>query len=134
MVRCVTTPAGPTGNPNEVSPFGKFFQGDDLTVEMGELVAKNDKGASDVFMRITGTDALRDGINGKVIKYSARRAGVGGTGLDIFTMMNGQPYVRMTLRNGSWEVYLNSKDLHVSVDAEKSKAVDTKKLSAEVTQ
>lgn len=101
---------------------------------MAEVTAKNEEGANDVFMRITGSDAFKDGLNGKVLKYSVRPVGAGGSGLDIFTMMNGQPFVRMTLRQGSWEVYVNSKDLHVSIDSDKSKAVDTKKLAAEVTQ
>lgn len=84
MVGCATTPsapaAGPAAGATEVNPYGKFFEGDGVTVEMATF-AKADDGASDVVLRITGAEAFNDGINGKAIKYSSRVAGAGGTGL-----------------------------------------------------
>ena len=128
-------PAGPSETATgalEVNPYGKFYEGDGITIEMAMLAQKNEAGLNDVIMRITGAEAFSDGINGKAIKYTARPAGAGGTGMDIVTQMNGADYVRMTLRNSSWEVYLNSKSLRVSLDDEKSKQVNTKKLVADL--
>ncbi len=139
FIACATTsntpPAGPSetaASALEVNPYGKLYEGDGITIEMAMLAQKNAAGVNDVIMRISGAEAFNDGINGKVIQYTARPAGAGGTGMDIVTQMNGADYVRMTLRNSSWEVYLNSKSLRVSIDEEKSKHVDTKKLVAEL--
>ncbi len=139
MIACATTSNSPPAGPSEaassaleVNPYGKVYEGDGITIEMAMLAQKNEAGANDVILRITGAEAFNDGINGKVMKYTARPAGAGGTGMDIVTQMNGADYVRMTLRNSSWEVYLNSKSLRVSVDDQKSKQLDTKKLVADL--
>lgn len=145
-VACATTPTSPPAGPSEaataapatpaleINPYGKIYIGEGVTIEMAMLAQKNAAGVNDVIMRITGAEAFNEGIDGKVIRYAARRAGAGGTGMDIVTQLKGNDYVRMTLRNSSWEVYLNNKSLRIWVDEEKSKRLDTKKLVAELAK
>ena len=48
-----------------VNPYGKFFIGDGVEVEMAEFVTKNEDGLKDVLLKMTGANAYNAGIDGK---------------------------------------------------------------------
>jgi hypothetical protein len=122
----------PTAAP-EVNPYGKVFVGDGVTVEMAILEGKNAAGLNDVLLRITGSPAHDDGIDGKTLRYSASH---GGTGVDFQYVEDGSTRNRMSTRNpwGQWkliEVYLGSKTYKVYPDEAKSKASKPSQLLSE---
>jgi len=102
-----------------VSPYGEFFIGDGVEVEMAEFVAKNEDGLKDVLLKMTGANAYNAGIDGKTIKYQAVP---GGTGVDY--QFEGK--TRMLTRGDTWgvtEVYLDGKTISLQEDPERSKEV-----------
>lgn len=106
-----------------VNPYGKVYSGEGTTVEMAILKEKNADGLNDVLLKITGADAYDEGIDGKVLRYTAVHAG---TGVNFNYSQGGKPYTRMVSRSawGSWtffEVYLKDKTIHVALDEAASK-------------
>ena len=114
-----------------VNPYGTFLQGDDVEVEMAQMVAKNKDGLNDVILKITGASAFDAGIDGKTIKYQATH---GGTGIDY--KANGK--VRMSVRNpygNSWsmtQVFLNGKTISLHANQAQSKNVQPLHLLTEL--
>ncbi len=144
VLGCATTAAatpsgapsatGPAVNAPALNPYGKYFEGNGLVVEMAMLAETNVDGLHDVLLRFRGAEAFNEGLDGKVLRYTARH---GGTGVDFVTQVGGQDYVRMLSRQswGSWtffEVYLDKKEIKVGLDEAKSKTVDVKALAADL--
>ncbi len=108
-----------------VSPYGFKFVSEDMEVEMATFTEKNADGLNDVLLKITGPAAYEEGIDQKVIRYTAVPAG---TGVDFTYKKDGADFTRMLSRQqwGSWsffELYLNNKTFKVYKNAEKSKEV-----------
>ena len=125
----------PAGAAPALNPYGKYFEGDGLIVEMAMLAEANADGLHDVLLRFRGADAFTAGLDGKVIRYAARHGGA--SGVDFVTQVGGQDYVRMLSRQawGVWtffEVSLGNKELKVRLDEERSKTVDVKALAADL--
>jgi hypothetical protein len=106
----------------EVNPYGRFFVGEGVEVEMAEFTEKNKEGLRDVLLKVTGTNAFNAGIDGKTLRYQAVH---GGTGIDY--KRDGE--TRMLTRNpyGNWysvmEVLVDGKTITVQEDVTHSKAV-----------
>jgi hypothetical protein len=110
---------------SEVNPYGMFFEGDGVSVEMATFTAKNTDDLHDVILKITGHAAAQAGIDGKAIKYSAVPAG---TGTNFTFEKDGETRTRMVTRQswGSWsffEVFLNGETFKVYKNNDKSKEV-----------
>jgi hypothetical protein len=105
-----------------VNPYGQFFEGDGVEIEMAQLAKKNADGLYDVLLKFTGKRAFNAGIDGKTLTYVAVH---GGTGIDY--QLNGK--TRMIVRNpygNSWrvmEVFLDGDTVAVAENKEKSKEV-----------
>lgn len=105
-----------------VNPYGKFFadRDDDLQIEMALIEGKNANGLQDVLLKITGAAAYTEGIDGKVLRYTAVAAG---TGTNFEFTENGKTFTRMTTREGSFEVFVADKTFKVFADGTKAKEV-----------
>lgn len=105
-----------------VNPYGQFFEGDGVEIEMAQFAKRNADGLYDVLLRITGKRAFNAGIDGKTLKYVAVH---GGTGIDY--KLDGKN--RMIVRNlygNSWrvmEVFLDGDTVPVAENKQKSKEV-----------
>jgi hypothetical protein len=112
-------------NPVEINPYGRAFKGTGIIVEMAIFTEKNESGLNDVLLKITGTDAYSEGIDGKVLRYRAVHAGIG---VDFQIDIDGKPITRMLSRDssGNWghcEVLIGNRSHHVYLDEELSKQV-----------
>jgi hypothetical protein len=119
-------PAVPCEPANKVSPYGKVYDGNGVTVEMATFVDKNSAGQNDVLLRIQGAPAFEAGIDGKVIRYFTKPGYGGGT--DFTYKENGQEPVRMILRTSHEgdhvRVFLkNDQAFDVKVNPKRSKAL-----------
>jgi len=108
-----------------VNPYGQFFSGEGVEIEMAIFNEKNENGLQDVLLLFTGREAYTAGIDNKVIKY---KAVPGGTGCDYLYEKDGKTLTRMISRSsyGSWtyfEVFLNNKTIKVSPDELRAKEV-----------
>jgi hypothetical protein len=114
-----------------LNPYGKFFTGDGVEVEMAQLAQKNKDGAYDVLLKISGANAFDAGIDGKTFRYSAA---YGGDGFDY--QRGGKTWFLVRRPSGgSWtivEVFLNGKTIKLREDAAKSKQVMPTQLLAEM--
>jgi len=108
-----------------VNPYGQYFSGDGIEIEMATFTEKNESGLHDVLLKITGAPAEQAGIDQQVIRYVASPAG---TGFDLQFEKDGSWRTRMLSRNswGVWtffEVFLNGKTLRVQADETKAKEI-----------
>lgn len=105
-----------------VNPYGKFFEGEEVEVEMAQFAEKNANGLYDVLLKMTGAAAFKEGIDGKTIRYQAVP---GGTGVNY--QINGK--TRMMTRRANedtWsttQVFLDGKTITVSELKAQSKEV-----------
>lgn len=116
-----------------VNPYGKLLKGEGVEIEMAIFDQKNQQGLNDVLMKVTGAAAHDEGIDGKVLRYTATH---GGTGVDFKYKKDGAEFNRMSSRKawGTWdqmEIYLGDKSISVSVDDKGSKKVKPAGLLAE---
>ncbi|WP_374348877.1 hypothetical protein [Chitinimonas sp.] len=106
----------------QVNPYGKFYEGDGVEIEMAQFASKNADGLYDVLLKISGQQAFNAGIDGKTYRYQAVP---GGNGVDY--QRDGK--TRMILRQpyGDWwtlaEVFLDGKTISISEKKDKSKEV-----------
>lgn len=124
-------------SPKAVSPYGKVFDGEGITVEMATVVAKNQVGQNDVLLKISGAPAFEAGIDGQVIRYFTKAGYQGGT--DFTYKENGQEPVRMIFRTthegDSVRVFLkNDQAYDVKVNPKRSKALCPAALEKAVSQ
>ncbi len=117
----------------ELNPYGLYFAGENLDIEMATFVEKNEHGLNDVLIKITGHAAFDAGIDQHVYRYTAVPAG---TGVDFKYTQDGEEYTRMMTRQtwGSWsffELYLGNKTFKVYKDEKKSKDVRPLHLQTE---
>ncbi len=108
-----------------LNPYGKYFKGEGLEVEMAVFNEKNSHNLQDAIIKISGELAAAEGIDGKCFKYKAVPAG---TGVDFKYPLKKELRTRMGTRQGwgSWtffEVYLQGKTIKVFFDDKKSKEV-----------
>lgn len=113
-----------------VSPYGKFFKGDGLEVEMAVFNEKNRYGLQDVLLKFQGESAFAEDIDGKIIKYESTPAG---SGVDFKYKKKKEIRTRMMTRNhfgdkSLVEVYLNGKTIKVILDEKRSKEIKTSDL------
>lgn len=83
-----------------MNPYGTLLSSSTLEVELAQFAQKNKDGLYDVLMKIRGSSAFIEGIDGKTIKYQAVPAAGG-----VDYVSNG--VVRMTLRQpmgDTWSV------------------------------
>ncbi len=123
----------------ELNPYGLFFIGESIEVEMATFTEKNEHGLNDVLIKVTGHAAFDEGIDQQVFRYIAVPAG---TGVDFKYEQDGHEYTRMLSRQawGTWtffELFLNNKTYKVYKDEVRSKDVrplhlltDSKKTKA----
>ncbi|MBL7544793.1 MAG: hypothetical protein JNL11_13330 [Bdellovibrionaceae bacterium] len=109
----------------KINPYGKYFKGEGLEVEMAVFTEKNSHNLHDAIIKISGELAVAEGIDGKCLKYKAVPAG---TGVDFKYQVKKDHRSRMGTRQswGNWsffEVYLQGKTIKVSFDETKSKEV-----------
>jgi hypothetical protein len=108
--------------PPIVNPYGRFYEGDGVEVEVAQFVAKNQHGLQDVLLKITGAHAFNDSIDGKTLKYQAIP---GGNGINYQAAGKN----RMMLRKGNDDalsvihVFVDEKVISVSEDKARSKSV-----------
>jgi len=127
---CISGAALAADRAPEMIPYGTAYKGNGVEIEMAEFAEKNKNGLNDVLLKIVGQAAFKEGIDGKVIRYTAVH---GGTGIDYQVNGNNRMIVRNPYGN-SWalvEVYLDGKTIYVRADASASKQVRPLHLLAE---
>lgn len=119
------------GPDKTVNPYGKFFGGEGLEIEMATFEEKNADGLRDVLVRMKGADPYSDKIDGKVLRLVAVP---GGSGIDYkYTNDKNEVRVRMTMRkrwgdNEFYEAHFGQKSVRVSRHERRAREVKPAEL------
>jgi hypothetical protein len=113
------------GEDKTVNPYGKFFEGEGIEIEMVSFEEKNADGLNDVLVRMKGADAHTAKIDGKVIRLVAVPSSRQGADYK-YTNEKGDILNRIGSRKNwgdelSYEVYFGNKSISLSSSARKAK-------------
>lgn len=116
-----------------VSPYGKLFVGEGITVQLATIEGEKENGLNDVLVRITGPEANKAGIDGKILLLTTER---GGNGIDFKYTDSGEVRNRMSSRSawGVWEileVYFGTKTIKTFYKDKDTKSFKPKTLLTE---
>lgn len=94
-----------------LNPYGRYFTSSPvgLDIELAYFQEKNEEGLHDILLKIVGAEAFNEGIDGKVVRYSAS---VASSGVNYSYTVNDREKNRLTTRDSQW--YGNSFQLYVA--------------------